>query len=166
MGRGVRLASRERIIKEKEPIPTTMESRPSTRPSVRGTTTEGIGDEPVVRLTLQEVIQRTVANNKDVAVAGYEPAIDETRVVEAEARFDPTFFANVTYNESKNIEPSSSFIPQDPFNAQTFTTLSEQVGVRQNLFGGGQAELSVRNERIRIGQDLPNSVNPYYLNEI
>src|SRR5688572_21711422 len=76
-GRGTRLASRERIIREKEPIPTTMESRPSTRPSVRAETTEFVGDEPVVRLSLQEIIQRTVAHNKDVAVAGYEPAIEE-----------------------------------------------------------------------------------------
>src|SRR3954454_20864363 len=127
MGRGMRLASRERIIKEKEPIPTTMESRPSTRPSVRGTTTEGIGDEPVVRLTLQEIIQRTVANNKDVAVAGYEPAIDETRVVEAEARFDPTFFANVTYAETTNLEPSSSNVNVNPFTPTSFTDLSEQI---------------------------------------
>ena len=63
MSRASRLAARERTISDKEPIPTTMQARPSTRPDVRSQTTEFVGDDPVVRMGLQEIIQRTVAHN-------------------------------------------------------------------------------------------------------
>ena len=42
----------------------------------------------------------------DVKVAGYQPAIDETRVTEAEARFDPTFFTNVQYSKDNTLGPT------------------------------------------------------------
>jgi outer membrane protein TolC len=49
---------------------------------------------PVARLKLQEIIHRAVAGNLDVRLASYQSAIDEQRVLEAEARFDPRFFTN------------------------------------------------------------------------
>jgi outer membrane protein len=51
-------------------------------------------EPPTARLRLPEIIQRAVVNNKEVRVASYQPAIDENRVLEAEARFDPTFYTN------------------------------------------------------------------------
>jgi outer membrane protein TolC len=170
MGRNARLASTERVIREKEPIPTTMQSRPSTRPTVRSEVSQGAAaDEPTVRLSLQEIIQRTVASNSDVAVAGYEPAIEETRVVEAEARFDPTFFSNLTYSDEVVLSPSSSFVNVDPFSPSGFESLSAQTGIRQNLYSGGTAELSTRLQRIRRAEGFTDGfggVNPYYLNEL
>jgi outer membrane protein len=169
MGKNARVSSRDRIIKEKERIPTTMQSRPSTQPTVRGSVTEFVGDEPTVRLSLQEVIQRAVAHNRDVAVAGYEPAIEGTRVIEAEARFDPTFFANLTFTDEEVLSPSSSFVAVDPFNPSGFQSLSGQTGIRQNLFSGGTAEISYRSQRIfrdTIPEGAGVGVNPYYLNEM
>ena len=168
MGSDTRVASRERIIREKAPIPTTMQSRPSTRPSVRAAATQGTQGEAVVRMTLMEVIQRTVAHNRDVAVAGYEPAIEETRVVESEARFDPTFFSTLTFTDEEVLSPSSSFVAVDPFNPSGFQSLSWQNGIRQNLFSGGQAEFSYRSQRIFRDEGFSSSlgVNPYYLNEL
>ena len=169
MGRNSRLASKERVIREKEPIPTTMQARPSTRPNIRSAPAEGAAeDEPVVRLSLQEVIQRAVTSNSDVAVAGYEPAIEETRVIEEEARFDPTFFANLTYSDEKVLSPSASFVNVDPFSPSGFESLSAQSGIRQNLLSGGTAELSARLQRIRRAEGFPDgsAVNPYYLNEL
>src|SRR5688500_12577714 len=171
MGRNTRLASKERVIRDKEPIPTTMQSRPSTRPSVRSETTEGaVEDEPTVRLSLQEIIQRAVASNSDVAVAGYEPAIEETRVIEAEARFDPTFFTSLTYAHEIVLSPSaSSAVGINPFDPQGFESLAFQSGVRQNLYSGGTAELSTRLQRIRRAEgfaDTFGGINPYYLNEL
>jgi outer membrane protein TolC len=167
MSRASRLAARERTISSKEPIPTTMQARPSTRPDVRSQTTEFVGDDPVVRMGLQEIIQRAVAHNADVAVAGYDPAIDETRVTEAEARFDPTFFANVGFTKERVLEPSTSFVAVDPFNPSGFQSLSAQAGIRQNLFAGGQAEISYRSQRIFRDEGFTTSLgpNPYYLNE-
>ena len=85
----------------KRPLPTTLESPfltqgNSTTTPPRATTAPATGpsleSDIVIRMPLQEVMQRAVANNLDVKVAGYQPAIDETRVTEAEARFDPSFF--------------------------------------------------------------------------
>ncbi|MBI1825245.1 MAG: TolC family protein [Planctomycetes bacterium] len=49
-------------------------------------------------LSLQEAIRTTLDHNFAIQVASYEPAVDTTRVVEAEAAFDATFFTNVTKN--------------------------------------------------------------------
>lgn len=164
-----RLAARERVMREKPEIPTTMQARPSTAPSSRAEASGAVGEEPIVRMSLQEIVQRAVAHNSDVAVAGYEPAIDETRVIEAEARFDPSFFSNLTFTDEQVLSPSGSFVNVDPFNPSGFQSLSTQTGVRQNLFGGGSAELSYRAQRIFRDEGFSSfggGVNPYYLNEI
>ena len=102
----------------KQPLPTTLQSPyipatgpAATRPAPVPATGPVIGVEPTVRLTLREVIQRAVANNLEVKVEGYSPAIEETRVVEAEARFDPTFFVNAQYeNRDDPNGESDSFV--------------------------------------------------------
>jgi outer membrane protein len=171
LGRNARLSSRERIIREKPPIPTQLEQRPSSRPSVRAETQEFIGDEPSVRLSLQEVIQRTVANNQDAKVAGYEPAIEETRVIEADARFDPAFFSSLTFTDEQILSPTGGQNASaiDPFNPSGFESLRAQVGIRQLSSSGGQYELSYGSQRIRRAEgfsDTLGGVNPYYLNEL
>ena len=171
IGRGARVGSEDRIIREKGPIPEKLEPRPSTRPAARAAAQEFIGDEPTVRLSLQEVMQRLVANNSDAAVAGYEPAIEETRVVEADARFDPAFFANLTFQDEQILQPSGGNTSIDPFNPSGFQSLSAQFGVRQQTWAGGQVELSQRAQRI-FRDEIPDSflatdpVNPYYLSEV
>jgi outer membrane protein len=115
----------------------------STQPSPPPTTGPAIGSqEPVVHLPLRELIQRAVANSLDVKVAGYQPAIDETRVTEAEARFDPTFFTNVQYSVDNVLAPSPQNIGLNPASGETtFRTYSAQIGVRQDLESGGKVEL-------------------------
>lgn len=168
MGRNARTASQERMIREKPPIPTQLEPRPSTRPAVRADAQEFVGDEPTVRLSLQEIIQRTVANNEDAKVAGYEPAIEETRVIEADARFDPALFASATFTDEKVLSPSGAFVNVDPFTPSGFESLRAQAGVRQLAASGGQYELSYSTQRIRRAEGFPegSAVNPYYLNEL
>ena len=169
MGRSARLSARERIIREKPPIPTQLEPRPATRPAVGADAKEFIGDEPTVRLSLQEIIQRTVANNHDVAVAGYEPAIEETRVIEADARFDPAFFSSITFTDERILSPSGGqVLGIDPFSPSGFESLDARVGVRQLGAGGGQFELSYGTRRIRRaeGFDEGDGINPYYVNEL
>lgn len=52
-----------------------------------------------VRLTLQDVIQRTLGNNYAIQTVSYNPAIEQTRVVEAEAAFDAVFFTGTSHNK-------------------------------------------------------------------
>src|SRR5207248_7517168 len=107
----------------------------TTQPKPPPATGQAIGaEETIVRVSLRELVGRAVANSLDVKVAGYQAAIDETRVTEAEARFDPTFFANVQYSVDNVLAPSPSNIGLNPVNGETtFRTYSAQIGVRQDL---------------------------------
>jgi outer membrane protein len=123
----------------KQPLPTTLESpfltsgntlRPTPQPSTGPSLTLG----PIIRMPLQECVQRAVANNLDVKVAGYQPAIDETRVTEAEANWDPTLFSNLTFQRTDEI---SGF----GFPENNGRTVLSSTGVKQNLVTGGTASL-------------------------
>jgi outer membrane protein TolC len=161
-------------------LPTTLESdflppnpdgTPTTRPSSPPTTGVALDVPPVLRLPLQEIVHRAVANSLDVKVAAYTPGIDATRVVEAEARFDPTVFANATY-EDRN-RPS----PYEVFSGTTTDIDSEMIGtlstgVQQQLENGGTVSLGYTSTVDRINgvtrQTAPAGVNPnpYWLNEM
>ena len=64
------------------PLPTTLQSPfPDRLPAGQKekappTTGMALDSGPIVRMPLREVVQRTVANNMDVRVASYQPAID------------------------------------------------------------------------------------------
>src|SRR5688500_6235361 len=64
---------------DRRPLPTTLPAA-VTKQERRTNATPFTGNEPTVRMSLQEVIQRSVANNSEVKVAAYEPAIEQTRV--------------------------------------------------------------------------------------
>lgn len=52
-----------------------------------------------VRLSLEDALRRSLANSYDIEVSRYGPAIEATRVVEAEAAFDAVFFSNISNNK-------------------------------------------------------------------
>ena len=147
----------------RQTLPTTLEAA-STEKLPGGPVPPGA---PIVRLPLQEIIQRAAAHNREARVAGYEPSIEETREIEADARFDPSFFLNGSYEIQHILSPSSG-VQVDPFEPREFRTLSGQAGIRQLLATGAQAEYSYRVQQIQQstpqgGQDV---VSPYYLNEL
>src|SRR5439155_3018103 len=155
-------------------LPTTLESsflaeagagNAATRPSFPPTTGPSLGAEPQIRMSLQEIVQRTVAHNLDVRVAGYQPAIDEARVIEAESRFDPTFFTNVQFQHQNQ----QLAIPQAGAvgNILNQNIANAQVGVRQALQGGGTIEL--RNETVYThvpGGSPGVNPDPFWTNQV
>jgi outer membrane protein len=155
----------------KAPLPTTLQATSIQRPQF-GTVDP---NAPVIRLSLQEAIQRAALNNKEARVAGYEPSIEETRQVEAEARFDPAFFLNGTYEVNRLLSPGQSGIQPSPFEPREFRTLSGQAGIRQLLPTGAQAEWSYRLQSIQSNSEFqffpPGSSDAisfqnYYLSEL
>ena len=147
-----RAASVGAPLRPERRLPTTLETdfpidAAATRPNSDGppaATGPAIGStEPVVRLSLRELVQRATANNLDVRVAGYAPAIEQTRVTEAEARFDPVFFTGVQFGNNYTLSPSQ----ENPFFGATgtqvtrFRSVGAQVGLRQDLESGGRVEL-------------------------
>ena len=138
---------------------------PATGPAI------GTSGERVVRVPLRELVQRAVANNLEVKVAGYTPAIEQTRVTEAEARFDPTFFTNVQFSQENVLGPSATNVSAD-LDQTTFRTYSAQIGLRQDLESGGRVELRyepAHTERDPSLGPLGNEIidpNPFWTSEI
>ncbi|MDB5326480.1 MAG: putative efflux system outer membrane protein [Phycisphaerales bacterium] len=100
----------------------------------------------VVRMPLREVTQRAVANNLAVRVSGYQPAIDETRITEADARFDPEAFANVTFIADRTAPSNALTVPNND-------QLQIETGLRQLLPSGGQVELSYKPTHVNVQDD-------------
>ena len=107
-----------------------------------------------IHLSLEEAIQRTLANNYVVETLRYNPAIETTRVVEAEAAFDGVFFGNLTRRQID--QPTASQL-----SATKSEFLTTALGVRKLLPSGtvitGQYQLN------RTKQDFAyQTINPAY----
>lgn len=119
----------------------------------------------VVQIDLRTAIQRTVVNNLDVRVSSFQPGIDEARVTEAEARFDPTLFANLGLTRDRSASFTQSF-----GNENNLWTLTGEAGVRQLLSSGGEVTLrtsyNLYNTSPAIGGSNPLDPNStFYVNE-
>jgi outer membrane protein TolC len=140
-----------------EPLPTTRQEELVALPrsysseenrysATEPSTQQALDREPVVLMSLQEMIHRAVANNHDVKVAAYEPAIEGTRAIEAAANFDPTYFMNLQYQEKNelnggNIYNSFSGGPLIITNISDSDIGTFQTGFQNNLPSGGQIQL-------------------------
>ncbi len=173
------------------PLPTTQQFSyavgPDGRPTTRRLTPIGESRDapagPGVRMSLQEVIHRSVANNLDIRVAGFDTAIDQTRVLEAAANFDPTFFSDVSFEDVNkqvgggdaftvkkgtdlysNNASSGAFIPFISRVDKEALTVAD-AGFRQNLEAGGKISLTqnVNNSWFYPTRSL---LNPYFENDL
>ncbi len=160
------------------PLPTTQESRYVPGEAEPRPVLPGHGEEPpqgpAVVLSLQEIVHRAVVNNYDIKVAGYDTAVDQTRVMEAEGHFDPTLFAGYQFERvDKMIAPTEATVPVgniDPnhISPTDFTTIvstfdkeaisTAQVGIRQNTLSGAQLEL--KEQMVNSWFDPQRSVFP------
>ncbi len=78
-----------------------------------------IGRSEKLPLTLEDAIQRAMANSLTVRVSSYDPAINTARAVEAEAAFDASFFAN--FSRNKQNRPSASALIGSNVDTQVYT---------------------------------------------
>lgn len=159
-------------------FPTTLEATPTVRrgsttlPANLPTTGQTILMDQGIRLPLREVLQRAVANSSEVKVAGYDPAINAARVIEAEANFDPAFFDNLRYDRSNS--PIPGLGASDPNNLNTLLlqnatkadVVTNEFGLKQNLLSGGQASLSYLMSRNYITSTGSTNPNKFYENEL
>lgn len=90
-----------------------------------------------VYLSLEEAIRRTLRHSLQILVEGYNPAIKEAEVVEAESIFDAVFFLQAGYNN----QDSASYSPYTNNAAQT-ETYSVNGGIRQLLPTGAMVQIS------------------------
>lgn len=105
-------------------------------------------------LSLEDVLRRTLENNYAIDVARYNPAVEATRVVEAEAAFDAVFFTNV----QKNIIDSPS---ASQLQATSTVRFSMSSGVRKLLMTGTQLQGSWELGRTKTNLAF-QELNPAY----
>ncbi len=166
-----REASKQLTPNEKAPLPTTLPTTTKRGPTTAPVLPPGFdAGAPVIKLSLREMVQRAVANNLDVKVAGYDPAIEGTRVVEQEAKFDPAFFSNLSYERRDNLT-AGNFV-SDPASNRTSVSFVDaadvytgETGIKQNLESGGQARLKYSSAYTDL-QPKRNSFNPYWENNL
>lgn len=110
-------------------------------------------------LTLEEAIQRALEHNYTIRASSYKPAIEGTRLVEAQAAFDAEFFldGSVRYQDRASLP-----IDRPSIGDQT-TTRSISGGIRKLLPSGMVAEVSSSLNRVVIHDDaVPPRTNPLY----
>jgi outer membrane protein len=163
---------------EMRPLPTTLESRylpPATQaasqPSFAPATQPGPGAREVRRMSLRDLVRIAVAHNAEVRVNAYQPAIDQARVVEAEAAYDLKFFAQFQLTNQNDLFPSQT----NPFlspvlgqNTVVFQDMQFQSGFRQDTPTGGKVEL--RYQADQFNRSGPGSKgitpDPFWTNQI
>ena len=111
-----------------------------------------------VRLTLEAVIRTALSHSYAISVESHNPAIETTRVVEAEAAFDALFFIDVV----KRIEdkPSASELSSTDLD---FFQLS--TGIRKLLPTGMQVSGTYLMQRTKTALSF-QQLNPAYFNSL
>ncbi len=157
-----------------KPLPTTLQSLPPPEqaPTTNSSTkVRPLGNEPTVRMSLREIVQRSVVSSREVKVAGYDAAIAQTKVIEADAHFDPIFFTNLKY-EHRDQRTAGQLIP-DPenplknilLNVERGDIYTIEPGVKQELASGGQASISYQ---MQDSDFTPKTftTNPFWENQL
>ena len=156
------------------PIPTTLDTtfaplrtdQPTTLPATLPVFGNPLNNDPILRLTLQEVLHRAVNNNLDVRVSGYDPGINSNRVVEAEAKFDPILFS--PYYEWRNFQNNPAFQTASMESGrQKFEFYGASAGLRQDLGTGGTYELRHETNWVHeYATQVTSEQPPYFTNNL
>lgn len=112
--------------------------------------------ERQVPLSLTECVERAIGNNYTVRIQGYNPAISQTQIVEAEAAFDAEFYLDWSWANLDRATVSQ-------FQSGYSDTRQFKGGVRQLLSTGTQVNVGM--EHVRSKSDFPaevQAVNPVY----
>ncbi|MEE8169486.1 MAG: TolC family protein, partial [Phycisphaerae bacterium] len=111
-----------------------------------------------IELSLADVIRRTLANNYQIRIEGYGPAISAAQIVQAEAVFDAAFFALI--NRDDRDTPTAVELAAGQSLVWSYTG-----GLRQRLITGADATLSY----VMVRTDVPGfqfqTLNPSYTSD-
>jgi len=111
-----------------------------------------------ITLSLEEAIERALANSFIIDIKRFNPAIETTRVVEAEAAFDSVFFTNATKN--KIDRPTGSELA-----ASQMDIFNLDVGLRKLLPTGAQVGATYGLQRQWTAFQY-QTVNPEYFSDL
>ena len=111
-----------------------------------------------LKLTLDDAVRMALENNYDVQVASYNPAVDTTRIVEAQAAFDAVFFTNIVKNHVDR--PSGSQLA-----ATSLDAFQSSYGVRKVLPSGMTVSGQYQLNRTKTSLSF-QSINPEYTSNL
>jgi outer membrane protein TolC len=109
-------------------------------------------------LTLEDALRRALENSYAIKIASYNPAVETTRVVEAEAAFDAVFFTDMIKNVQDR--PTGSELTSSDVDFFSLTG-----GVRKLLPIGTQVSASYGMQRTKTSIQF-QQINPEYFNDI
>jgi outer membrane protein TolC len=96
-----------------------------------------------IGLSIEQCRAMTLTNNLDLKVQLIAPAIAAKQVSEEEAKFESSFFSNISYNDIRR--PGSVLVSQ----ASTYKSIGVDVGVEVPLRTGGKLTFDVADNRTR-----------------
>ena len=111
-----------------------------------------------VHLTLQDAIRRALETNYAIQIVRYNPAIETTRIVEAEAAFDALFFTNIAKN---NIDRPSG----NQLEATDIDAFTSSYGIRKVLPTGMSVRGSYDLGRTKSALSF-QQINPQYTSNL
>jgi outer membrane protein len=94
--------------------------------------------EATIDLSLRKAIDLAVANNLEIQVARLQPAISQTQITQAKARFDALYFLDYDRQKLDTPRPSSALAT---FGSQQSETDTLTTGIRKTLTTGGELTL-------------------------
>ncbi len=96
-----------------------------------------------IKLSIEQCRAMTLKNNLDLKVQLIEPAIAAKQVSAEEAKFESSFFTNLTYN---NIDQPSVIVQQ----AQQYKSQTADLGVQVPLQTGGTVKFDLADNRTNV----------------
>jgi outer membrane protein len=96
-----------------------------------------------IGLSIEQCRAMTLTNNLDLKVQLIAPAIAAQRVSEEEAKFESSFFSNLSYSDVR--QPSSALVNQTP----AYKSINVDLGVEIPLRTGGKVTFDVADNRTR-----------------
>ncbi|HTV46932.1 MAG TPA: TolC family protein [Phycisphaerae bacterium] len=133
-------------------------------------TRQSVADEPntnsanEAHLSLQEVIADAMMHNLAIKVEAYNPGIDQTQIIHAQAAFDPLFFGETQLQQTDMPQPypTQIGIPTSPIGYNNQFTFNNEIGVQKELSTGGTVYIQGSNDYLNITDttSLPPDINP------
>ncbi len=136
--------------------PRTVEEAASAR--LNGWTPRSMRDEQeTIELTLADVRAAALANNLDLQVVLYDPAVAEAVVREEAARFEWTFVSSIRHSEREM--PTASQLT-----SSELTNTDIDFGVRIPLYTGGTVNVNVPMNRTKTN-NIFSTLDPAYTSD-
>ncbi|MCH7704159.1 MAG: TolC family protein [Planctomycetes bacterium] len=110
-----------------------------------------------IELTLEDALHRTLENSYTIEIDRFNPAVETTRIVEAESAFDALFFTNITKN--KVDRPTGSQLVSGDLDSFT-----SSYGIRKLMATGAQISGSYNLSRTKTSLSF-QQLNPEYFSQ-